>query len=59
MCFCGITLESTEITPFAPKDNNGNIIKVRYWTTELNDPELIQELKEKYTQVKFKGEQQS
>ena len=33
-----------EITP---KDNNGNIIKVRYWTTELNDPELIQELKEK------------
>ena len=45
-----------EITP---KDNNGNIIKVRYWTTELNDPELIQELKEKYTQVKFKGEQQS
>lgn len=45
-----------EITP---KDNNGNIIKVKYWTTELNDPELIQELKEKYTQVKFKGEQQS
>ena len=45
-----------EITP---KDNKGNIIKVRYWTTELNDPELIQELKEKYTQVKFKGEQQS
>ena len=34
-----------EITP---KDNNGNIIKVKYWTTELNDPELIQELKEKY-----------
>ena len=45
-----------EITP---KDNKGNIIKVRYWTTELDDPELIQELKEKYTQVKFKGEQQS
>ena len=45
-----------EITP---KDNNGKIIKVKYWTTELNDPELIQELKEKYTQVKFKGEQQS
>ena len=45
-----------EITP---KDNNGNIIKVKYWTTELKDPELIQELKEKYTQVKFKGEQQS
>ena len=45
-----------EITP---KDNKGNIIKVKYWTTELNDPELIQELKEKYTQVKFKGEQQS
>lgn len=45
-----------EITP---KDNNGNIIKVKYWTTELDDPELIQELKEKYTQVKFKGEQQS
>ena len=38
-----------EITP---KDNNGNIIKVKYWTTELNDPELIQELKEKYTQVR-------
>ena len=33
-----------EITP---KDNNGNIIKVKSWTTELNDPELIQELKEK------------
>ena len=39
-----------EITP---KDNNGNIIKVKYWTTELKDPELIQELKEKYTQVKI------
>lgn len=42
-----------------PKDTSGNVIKVTYWTTELNDIQLVQELKEKYSDVKFKGEQKS
>lgn len=43
-----------EITP---KSSNNTLIKVTYWTTELDDPDLITELKEKYTNVNFKGEQ--
>ncbi len=42
-----------------PKDTGTGALKVTYWTTELNDIQLVQELKDKYSDVKFKGEQKS
>lgn len=40
-----------------PKTETNSLVKVTYWTTELNDPDLISELKSKYQGVSFKGEQ--
>lgn len=42
-----------------PKSDNNSLLRVKktFWTTELDDPGLITELKEKYTSVNFKGEQ--
>lgn len=40
-----------------PKTKTNSLVKVTYWTTELNDPDLISELKSKYQGVSFKGEQ--
>ncbi|MFQ9514507.1 MAG: ATP-dependent zinc metalloprotease FtsH [Eubacterium sp.] len=40
-----------------PKSNNNSLVKITYWTTELNDPDLISELKSEYTGVAFKGNQ--
>lgn len=42
-----------------PKAENNTLVKITYWTTELNDPDLISELKSKYTNVNFKGNQES
>ncbi len=42
-----------------PKQSENALLAKKYWTTELNDPELIQELKTKYTSVEFKGTQAS
>ena len=41
-----------------PKYDEAVLIKKTYWTTELEDPELITDLKSKYTNVNFKGEQE-
>ena len=40
-----------------PKSNGNSLVKITYWTTELNDPDLITELKSKYSGVSFKGSQ--
>lgn len=40
-----------------PKTDDKRLIKVTYWTTALNDPDLISELKNEYKGVSFKGEQ--
>ena len=42
-----------------PNQSENALLAKKYWTTELNDPELIQELKTKYTSVEFKGTQAS
>lgn len=39
-----------------PKKDGNALFKVTYWTTMLNDPELVQELKTKYTGVSFKAQ---
>ena len=41
-----------------PNDSVNTRIKT-YWTEALNDPDLISDLKDKYTTVDFKGEDQS
>lgn len=41
-----------------PKSNGNSLVKITYWTTELNDPDLITELKNKYSGVSFKGSQE-
>ena len=40
-----------------PKVSQNTLVKITYWTTELNDPDLISELKSEYSGVDFKGEQ--
>lgn len=45
-----------EITP---KSSSDSLVKVTYWTTDLQDPEIIQELKTTYSGVSFKGKQES
>ncbi len=40
-----------------PKTNENTLVKRTYWTTELDDPDLIDELKNTYTNVEFKGTQ--
>ncbi len=42
-----------------PKENNNTIIKKTYWTTALNDPDLVPELKSKYPDVDFKAQPES
>ena len=42
-----------------PKTENNALIQTTYWTTQLNDPELINDLKDKYSGVTFKAEQAS
>lgn len=39
-----------------PADSENSLIQVTYWTTQLDDPDLVSELKEKYTDVEFYAE---
>ena len=39
-----------------PRTSQNTLVKMTYWTTELNDPDLISELKSEYSGVDFKGE---
>ncbi|MBQ2642847.1 MAG: ATP-dependent zinc metalloprotease FtsH [Eubacterium sp.] len=42
-----------------PVDEGKTLVPITYWTTNIEDPELVNELKTKYTTVDFKGEQPS
>ena len=42
-----------------PKVNGTVLIKKTYWTTKVDDPDLISELKNDYPNVEFKAEQES
>ncbi len=40
-----------------PRVENSRLVKVTFWTTALDDPDLISELKTEYKNVDFKGKQ--
>lgn len=53
-----VVFDSGKIYIEPKTENNNSLIRVKktFWTTSLNDPDLISELKSKYTGVKFKAE---
>lgn len=53
-----VVFDSGKIYIEPKTENNNSLIRVKktFWTTSLNDPDLISELKTKYTGVKFKAE---
>lgn len=53
-----VTFDSNKIY-ITPKTENNALIRTTFWTTQLNDPELINDLKDKYSGVTFKAEQAS
>lgn len=53
-----VTFDSNKIY-ITPKTEGNPLIKTTYWTTQIDDPELINDLKSKYTGVTFKAEQAS
>lgn len=42
-----------------PRTNGNRLVKKTFWTTAVEDPDLINELKTKYTDVEFKAESTS
>ncbi|SKA64462.1 ATP-dependent zinc metalloprotease FtsH [Eubacterium uniforme] len=38
-----------------PTESSDSMIKFTYWTADINDPDLIKELKKDYKEVEFKG----
>ena len=53
-----VTFDSSKIY-VVPKEDGTHLLKTTFWTTKLDDPELINDLKNKYSGVKFKAEQAS
>ena len=53
-----VVFDSGKIIVTPIEANEKSFVKVTYWTTELNDPELINDLKERYRNIDFKGEQE-
>ncbi len=53
-----VTFDSDKII-IVPKSEDNVLVKKTYWTTQLEDPELINDLKSKYSGVTFKAEQAS
>ena len=53
-----VTFDSNKIY-IVPKTNGTTLIKTTFWTTKLDDPDLITDLKDKYAGVSFKAEASS
>lgn len=53
-----VTFDANKIY-IVPKTDGTTLIKTTFWTTKLDDPELITDLKDKYAGVSFKAEASS
>lgn len=53
-----VVFESNKIY-IEPKTESNRLMKKTFWTTAVDDPDLINELKTKYTDVEFKAESTS
>ncbi len=53
-----VTFDSSKIY-VVPKEDGTHLLRTTFWTTQLDDPELINDLKNKYAGVTFKAEQAS
>lgn len=53
-----VTFDANKIY-IVPKTDGTTLIKTTFWTTKLDDPDLIKDLKDKYAGVSFKAEASS
>jgi cell division protease FtsH len=51
-----IQFKSSGKIVITPKESEGSVMPTTYWTIYLDDPDLIETLKEQYPDVKFKGD---
>lgn len=50
-----VEFSSDEKIVIYPKESSSSVIKFTYWTANINDPDLVKELKKDYKDVEFKG----
>lgn len=51
-----IEFKSSGKIVITPKTSKGSLVPMTYWTTYLDDPDLLQDLKKNYPEISFKGD---